>query len=470
MDPTEDWVRRDAASVWHGFTQMAAYPDNSPIVVASAEGHHVVDVEGRRYLDAISSLWVTTLGHRVPELDDALRRQLERVAHTTMLGHGSTVVVELAEALSSQLPVPGARLLFASDGAVAVEQALKIAFQYWVNLGVPGRRRFLTLGGAYHGDTIGSVSLGDGGFGTDLFDPLRFEVLRAPGYDRPDAIEIACGLIDRHAHELAAVVVEPLVQGAAGMQVLPAEAFGPLGTTCRANDVLLVCDEVAVGFGRTGTLFASTQCGLEPDLMALGKGITGGYLPMAATAAAQHVWEAFLGADLGERTFYHGHSYGGNALAAAVALEHLRVIERDRVLDNVTARAAQMARRLAEQVAPLPQVGAIRQAGLMIGIELAPPPRDALGGPGGSALRWGRRVSAACVERGVLIRPLGDVIVVVPHLTTTEAEAEQIVATLVDAIAAAATDQPVSTPGAGAEVAHTPLSETAALAVERAAR
>jgi adenosylmethionine-8-amino-7-oxononanoate aminotransferase len=467
MDPTEDWVRRDAASVWHGFTQMAAYPESSPIVVAAADGHHLVDVEGRRYLDAISSLWVTTLGHRVPELDAAVRCQLDHVAHSTMLGHGNTIVIELAEALAERLPVPDARLLFASDGAVAVEQALKIAFQYWINLGVPGRRRFLTFGGAYHGDTIGSVSLGDGGFGTDLFDPLRFEVLRAPGYDRPDAIEVACAMVERHGHELAAVVVEPLVQGAAGMHMLPAQAFATLGEVCRANDVLLVCDEVAVGFGRTGTLFASTQCGLRPDLMALGKGLTGGYLPMAATAAAHHVWKAFLGADLGERTFYHGHSYGGNALAAAVALEHLRLLERDRVLDDVTARATQLEGLLSDRVAPLPQVRAVRQAGLMVGVELAPPARDARGGPGGAALRWGRRVSAACVERGVLIRPLGDVIVVVPHLTTTEAEVEQIVTALAEAVEEAATDQPVPTPGAGAEVTHTPLSKVAWTADDR---
>ena len=459
MDPADDWVRRDMAAVWHGFTQMAAYPDNSPVIVERAEGHELIDTDGRRYLDAISSLWVTTLGHRVPELDDAVRAQLDRVAHSTLLGNGSTVAVELAEALARLLPVPDARLLFASDGAVAVEQALKIAFQYWANLGVPGRHRYLALGGAYHGDTIGSVSLGDGGFGTDLFDPLRFPVLRAPGYDRPDAIEVACEMVRRHAHELAAVVVEPLVQGAAGMQMLPAEVFPPLGEVCRAHDVLLICDEVAVGFGRTGTLFASERCGLRPDLMALGKGITGGYLPLSATVAAGHVWRAFLGADLGERTFYHGHSYGGNALAAAVAIEHLRLIERDQVLLNVAERAAQFSALLAERIAPLPQVGAVRQQGLMIGVELAPPPLDSTGGPGGAALRWGRRVSAACVARGVLIRPLGDVVIVVPHLTTTAAEVERIVAVLAESICEAATPEAQAAPGAGVEVAHTPLGK-----------
>lgn len=448
----DDWTRRDAGSVWHGFTQMAAYEENSPLIVAGAEGSDLIDADGRRYLDAISSLWVTTLGHRVPELDAAVERQLGRVAHSTMLGNGNTVVVEFAEALNAKLPMDDPRLLFAADGAVAVEQALKIAFQYWRNLGVAGRTRYLTLGGAYHGDTVGSLSVGDGGFGTDLFDPLTFGVLRTPGYDHEDAIALACEAIERHAHELAAVVVEPLVQGAAGMQMRPPEEFATIARACRDHDVLLVCDEVAVGFGRTGSLFASELCGLRPDLMAMGKGITGGYLPMAATAAADHVWQAFLGADLGERTFYHGHSYGGNALAAAVALEHLHLIERDDVLANVTARAAQFEHLLAEKVAPLDGVGAVRQQGLMVGIEMAPPERARDGSEGGYALRWGRRVGAACVARGVLIRPLGDVVIVVPHLTVTAEQVERIAGVLVEAITEAATDETQPAPGAGSEI------------------
>lgn len=423
----DDWVRRDAAVVWHGFTQMAAFADNSPVMAASAEGHEIIDVDGHRYLDAISSLWVTTLGHRVPELDRALREQLDRVAHTTLLGNGNRTVVEFAEALAPRLPMDRPHLLFAADGAAAVEQALKIAFQFWVNQGISGRTTYLAFGGAYHGDTLGSLSVGDGGFGSALFDPLRFDVVRAPGFENPDAIDAAVALVAEHAGRLAAVVVEPVVQGAAGMQVLAPDRFGALGDACRAHDVLLVCDEVAVGFGRTGTLFASEQCGLRPDLMALGKGITGGYLAMSATAANRRVHDAFLGEDLGERTFYHGHSYGGNALAAAVALEHLRLIDRDDVLANVSARSVQFAERLAGQVVPLAGVADVRQHGLMIGVELAPP---------ADGLRWGRRVSAACVARGVLIRPLGDVIVVVPHLTTTSDEVERIV----DVLAAAITE------------------------------
>lgn len=419
------WVKRDAAVVWHGFTQMAAYPENSPIVVERAEGRELIDVEGRRYLDAISSLWVTTLGHRVPELDAALRRQLDLVAHSTMLGNGNTTAIELAEALAAVVPVELPHFLFASDGAAAVEQAVKIAFQYWVNTGVTGRRAYLALGNAYHGDTVGSLSLGDGGFGTDLFDALRFPVLRTPGYDDPDWAQKAIAAIETHASELAAVVFEPLVQGASGMLVAEAEDVGAVGRAAQAHGVLLVADEVATGFGRTGKLFASEWCGLRPDILCLGKGLTGGYLPMSVTVAAGHVYEAFLGEDLGEKTLYHGHSYGGNALAAAVALEHLRLLEDGTVLGNVTARAAQLAELLERHVAGHPAVGEVRRRGLMTGVELAPP------APG---LRWGRKVCAAAVRRGVLLRPLGDVVVLMPPLTITAEEIERIVETLSDSL------------------------------------
>jgi adenosylmethionine-8-amino-7-oxononanoate aminotransferase len=425
-----DWVARDQAVVWHGFTQMATYATNSPIVVERGEGRELIDVDGRRYLDAISSVWMMTLGHHVPELDAALRDQLDRIAHSTMLGHGNVATVRLAEALAPRLPVDDPHLLFASDGAAAIEQALKIAFQFWVNQGVEGRTTYLTFGGAYHGDTIGSLAVGAGGFGTDLFEPLLFGTVRAPGFDDPRCIEVACDLVATHAHELAAVVVEPLVQGAAGMHLRPASEFAALADACRAHDVLLICDEVAVGFGRTGTLFASERCGLRPDIVTVGKGITGGYLPMSATAANPRVYEAFLGEDLGPKTLYHGHSYAGNALAAAVALRHLELLDEWDVLANVEARAAELAVALDERVGPLPQVKEIRQQGLMVGIELAPP---------ADGLRWGRRVSAACVASGVLIRPLGDVVVIVPMLTTTTDEVDRITDVVAAAIRSGAT-------------------------------
>jgi adenosylmethionine-8-amino-7-oxononanoate aminotransferase len=409
--------------VWHGFTQMATYADNCPVIVDRAERHYLIDVEGRRYLDAISSLWVNTLGHRVAELDQAIIDQLGRVAHSTMLGNGNTVVIELAEALAPLVPVTDPHFLFAADGAAAVEQAVKIAFQYWVNLGTP-RSTYLAFGQAYHGDTVGSLSVGAGGFGTDLFDPLRFPVLRAPGFTADPELAAACALIEAHKRELAAVIVEPLVQGAGGVQTAPARSFHRLGKACRDNDVLLIADEVATGFGRTGSLFASEQCDLWPDLLCLGKGITGGYLPMSATVATGQVFDAFLGAP--ERTFFHGHSYGGNALAAAVALRHLQLLDEWKVLDNVAARATQLADLLERRIVGDPAVIAIRQRGLMCGVELATPHADS---------RWGSRVAQACTRRGVLIRPLGDVVVLMPPLTVTDDEIRLIVDVLQEAIA-----------------------------------
>jgi adenosylmethionine-8-amino-7-oxononanoate aminotransferase len=425
MGQNDDWVARDDAVVWHGFTQMSTYAESMPVVVDHAEGNELVDVDGRRYLDAISSLWVTTLGHRVPELDDALREQIDRGAHTTMLGNGNRIVIELAEALAGVVPVERAHFLFASDGACAVEQALKIAFQYWANIGVSGRTMFLSFEGAYHGDTIGALSVGAGGFGTDLFDPLRFPVLRAPAFSDPECFTVAARMVARHASELAAVIVEPLVQGAAGMQIGDPAGLATLGAACHDQDVLLICDEVATGFGRTGTLFASEQCGLRPDLLCLGKGLTGGYLPMSATVASNRVFEGFLGPDLSEKTLYHGHSYGGNALGAAVALRHLELIGAHDVLRNVRERSEELRGLLHDRISPLDGVREVRLCGLMGGVELAPPREG---------LRWGRRVCAAAVERGVLLRPLGDVVVLMPPLTITSDELHTIVGTLAESI------------------------------------
>jgi len=420
------WAERDAAVVWHGFTDMSAYLDHCPVVVEWAEGHELVDTDGRRYLDAISSLWVTTMGHRVPELDAALREQLDRVAHSTALGNGNRVVVELAEALADVVPVDRPHFLFAADGASAVEQALKLALQFWALTGRPDKSRFLAFGGAYHGDTVGALSLGDDpsgegtGVGAAVFDSLRFPVLRAPGFDDPRCFVEACRMVQGHGEELAAVVVEPLVQGAAGMRMAPPEDFVRLAAACRAADVLLIFDEVATGFGRTGTLFATEQCqGVQPELLCLGKGITGGYLPMSATVASGRIFDAF--SSFG-RAFLHGHSYGGNALAAAVALRHLRLLAERDVLTNVGTRSRQLSRLLADRISPLPGVSAVRLHGLMCGIDVT----------AGS----GRRVCDAAVAAGVLLRPIGDTVIVLPPLTITADEIARIVDVVADAISA----------------------------------
>jgi len=430
VDP---WVARDVAVVWHGFTQMAAYPGNAPVTVERAEGRELIDVHGDRYFDAISSLWVTTLGHRVPELDAAVIDQLGRVAHATLLGNGSRVVVEFAEALAAVVPVEDPHTVFASDGAVAVEQALKIAFQYWVNRGEPGHTRFLALGDAYHGDTVGALSVGDGGFGTTVFDPLRFPVVRTPGYASADWAAKAVAAVEAHADTLAAMIVEPLVQGASGILVADPEDLAEVGRACREHGVLLICDEVATGFGRTGRLFASEWAGpdFRPDIVCLGKGITGGYLPLSATVVAGPVYQGFLGEDLGTATFYHGHSYGGNALGCAVALRHLQLLDELDVLAHVRTVADHLGARLDESVAGLDGVAEVRRRGLMVGVELDPP---------AGAVRWGRRVCAGAVRRGVLLRPLGDVVVVMPPLTSTAAELDRVVDVLAECIAEVAAE------------------------------
>jgi len=421
-----DWIERDATRVWHGFTQMAAFSLQEPVIVDRAEGHELIDSQGGRYLDAISSLWVNTLGHRVPDLDAALTEQLGKVAHSTMLGNGNQAVVELCEALARVVPINDPHFLFASDGASAVEQALKCALQYWRNIGLDQKSGFLALKDAYHGDTVGALSLGDG-FHSEHFDRLRFPVLRAPGYATAGWAEQACAMIESNAERLAAVVIEPLVQAAGGMKVARPDDVRLLAECCRENGVLLICDEVATGFGRTGSLFASRRCGIQPDLLVLGKGITGGYLPMSATVASGRVFFAFMGDDLSERTFYHGHSYGGNALAAAVASRHLELLVEWNVLANVEARSQELRRLLDERVAPLRTVSDIRLCGLLGGVELAP---------------WisARDVCSEAVRRGVLLRSLGQVIPLVPPLTVTSEELERIVAALEQAIASVGGD------------------------------
>ena len=351
-----------------------------------------------------------------------MRDQLDRVAHSTMLGHGNRVVIELAEALAALVPVDDPHVLFAGDGASALEQALKIAFQYWVNVGEPARNRFLAFGGAYHGDTVGALSLGDGGLGAGVFDPLRFPVLGHPASTRIPTSRWPSTWSPSTPVSWRRWSWSRWCRGRRAC-AWPRRRRSPgLGRACADAGVLLVFDEVATGFGRTGTLFAAEQCGVRPDLLCLGKGLTAGYLAMAATVASGRVFDAF-----GERGKHlaHGHSYGGNALAAAVALRHLRLIEERDVLANVGARSAQLRVLLDRRVAPLAGVGEVRVTGLMAGVDVTP----AIS-PGNR----GREVCAAATAAGVLLRPLGDTVVLMPPLTITATEIERIVDVLAMAI------------------------------------
>jgi len=418
----------DRRHVWHPFTQMQEWEADEPLIVERAEGPWLVDTAGRRYLDGVASLWTNVHGHRHPEIDAAIRAQLERVAHSTLLGLANVPAIELAARLTALAPA-GLRHVFYSDsGSTAVEVALKMAFQHWRQRGRPEKRRFVALTEAYHGDTLGSVSVGGIDLFHQIFHPLLFHVDRVP----PDADALAALLAARGA-EVAALVVEPLVQGAAGMLLQPPGFLARAAALCREHEVLLIADEVATGFGRTGTMFACEQEGVRPDLLCLAKGLTGGYLPLAATLATDAVYDAFRGTHAEQRTFFHGHTYTGNPLACAAALASLDVFARERVLERLPPLIDRLAAGLAARVAPLAHVAAIRQRGLMVGIELQEDPATATPYPFAAAV--GARVCRAVRRHGVILRPLGNVVVLMPPLCVGAAEIDLLVTATAAAIA-----------------------------------
>jgi len=446
-DPTSRLRRLDRAHLWHPFTQMADWTRAEPILIAAGEGPYLIDTEGRRYLDGCSSLWCNLHGHRRREIDEAVRRQLGRIAHSTLLGLASPPSVELASRLAARAPADLAHVFYSDAGAAAVEVALKMAYQYWQQCDPPRpeRTRFIHLGEAYHGDTLGAVSVG----GIDLFHatyrPLLFETLTAPApycYRCPLGREPAtCGLacaaamedlLDEHADHVAAVILETLVQGAAGMIVHPEGYLRRVADACRRRDVLLIADEVATGFGRTGRFFACEHEDVTPDLLCLGKGISGGYLPLAATLATRRIYEAFLGDYTEYRTFFHGHTYTGNALACAAGVASLQIFEADGVLERIGA----IAERLAEGLAPIarmPHVGEVRQRGVMVGIELVAD--RARREPYPPAERRAARACEAAVRRGVWIRPLGNVVILMPPYCISDADLDRLTATVAEAVA-----------------------------------
>jgi len=429
MDATRQELEQwDHDHVWHPFTPMQAYAAEAPLIIERAHGSMLVDVDGREYIDGVSSLWCNVHGHRVPELDDALQAQLEQVAHSTLLGLANVPSIKLARRLVELAPPGLTRVFFSDDGATAVEVAIKMAFQYWRQCPSPQpqKTRYLALQGAYHGDTLGDVSVGDLARFHHLFSPLLFPTVRAPNpycYRCPlglvratcriDCVEVLAGLVREHHDVLAAVVIEPLVQGAAGMIVAPDGYLRHVREVTREHNVLLIADEVAVGMGRTGSLFACTQEGVVPDFLCLAKGLTGGYLPLAATLTTEEVFRAFLGQPEQGRTFYHGHTYTGNSLGAAVALANLELLGSSGVLAGLPVKSERLRAHL-NRMAVLPIVGDVRQRGLMAGIELVAD--RASKQPFSAGERKGALVCRMARERGVLLRPLGDIIVVMPPL------------------------------------------------------
>ena len=430
----------DIAHVWHPFTPLADWAESEPTIIDRAEGNYLIDVEGNRYLDGVASLWCNVHGHRHPALDAAIRDQLDKVAHSTLLGLSHTNAIELAHCLAEIAPEGLTRVFFSDDGATAVEAALKMAFQYWRQKPdpEPARTRFIALGDAYHGDTLGDVSIGGVNRFHAMFSPLLFEALRAPSpycYRCPlslarDDCGIAClgameRLLEEHSGEVAAVVVEPMAQGAGGMIVHPDGYLKGVRDLTRKYGTLLIADEVAVGFGRTGTMFACEQEGVSPDILCLAKGLTGGYLPLAATLTTDAIYSAFFGRAADGKTFYHGHTYGGNPLGAAVALASLQVFEDEQTLVNLRPKIAKIAAWLAE-IADHPAVGDVRQRGMLAGVELVADKATKVPFPSDRLL--GADVCRRARRHGLFIRPLGDVLVLMPPLSITREQLQTMLA------------------------------------------
>ncbi|MGK9451043.1 adenosylmethionine--8-amino-7-oxononanoate transaminase [Acidithiobacillus caldus] len=440
LEALRAWDRR---YFWHPFTQMACWGDDDPWIIVEGRGNYVYDAQGRRALDAIASLWCNVHGHRHPRLDAALVEQLGRIAHSTVLGASHPGGIRLARALVERTPPSLQHVFFSEDGAEAVEIAIKMAAQYWINRGRPEKSLFLTLDNAYHGDTVGASSLGGFPLFHAVYGRLHFPTRRLPS---PYALTQAEGdagrgldawlraldaLLEVDGERSAALILEGGVQGAAGILPYPPGLLAAAAQRCRAHEVLLIVDEVATGFGRSGTLFACEQEGVEPDLLALGKGISGGYLPLAATLASEEIYQAFLAPFAEAKQFYYGHTYTANPLACAVALASLELFAEPQLLAGVRERIATLSAGLA-RFAELPYAAPARQFGLMAAVPLRDP-------HSGQAFPYGDRREYAVCRRardlGVYLRPLGDSIVIVPPLSVTAEEIHTILRVLDNAMA-----------------------------------
>jgi adenosylmethionine-8-amino-7-oxononanoate aminotransferase len=434
---TADAARLDHDHLWHPFTQQQGWTEEEPLVIERGEGCWLIDSDGNRYLDGHSSLWCNVHGHRHPAIDSAIREQIDRVSHSTMLGLSHPGAAELAARLVAIAPPGLSRVFYSDSGATAAEIALKMAFQYQQQRGGEHRRRtsFVHLREAYHGDTIGSVSVG----GIDLFhatyEPLLFDTHAAEPGDADDMARVLAA----HGEDVAAVILEPLVQGAGGILVHPPGYLRAVRELCDRHGVLLICDEVATGFGRTGKMFACEHEDVAPDLLCVAKGITGGYLPLAATLSTEAIYDGFLGAAEEFRTFFHGHTYTGNPLACAAALANLDVFESERTLERLQPKIELLGELLGE-VAAMDEVTEIRRRGFMVGIDL---------GDHDPALRVGHRVTNEARERGAIVRPLGNTVVLTPPLAISEDELRQLVAITADSIAAAVASVPAGARSTG---------------------
>jgi adenosylmethionine-8-amino-7-oxononanoate aminotransferase len=427
----------DKTHVWHPFTQQQQWVASEPLFIERGEGSYLVDTEGRRYLDGVSSLWTNVHGHAHPALDEAIRSQLDKVAHSTFLGLSHPLAAELAARLVDLAPSRLQRVFYSDNGSTATEVAVKMAFQAHQQRGETQRRVFATLGDAYHGDTLGAVSVGSISLFHQVFGPLLFETVTLPapvtpgGHEERDCLAQAQALLEAQGDRLAGFIFEPLVQGAAGMKMHSPAYLRPLLCQARDQGAWLIADEVATGFGRTGTLFAMEQVGVEPDLLCLAKGLSGGYLPLAATLASEEVYASFLAAPAAYKQFFHGHTFTANPLGCAVALASLDLFETERTLTRVAELQAQLDHHLG-RLRRQAGVRATRQRGVMIGIDLC----AADGTDLDPAALTGHEVCMAARPRGAILRPLGDTLVLMPILSMSEDEVTDLMRIVSESIAA----------------------------------
>ncbi len=442
-EQVETW---DNSYLWHPFTQMQEHVKNKPLIITEGNGILLKDIDGNEYIDGVSSMWCNLLGHRNTRIDNAIKEQLDKVAHTTLLGPTSVPATTLAKELVEIAPEGISKVFFSDNGSTAMEIAIKIAFQYWQQKGneFKSKTKFIAFENAYHGDTIGAISIGGVELFHNLFKPLLFESSFVPTphcYRCPEGKdESKCSmeclnrleeLLESNSSETAAVVMEPLVQGAGGMITHPHGFLAGARELCDKYNVLLILDEVLTGFGRTGQMFGCLHENVRPDIMAVAKGINGGYIPLAATLSTNEIYNGFLGQNEEKKTFYHGHTYTGNPLACVAALATLKIIKDDEILKSLEPKIELLTKRL-KDLETLKHVGNIRQCGLIAGIELVKERETKTSYDFSEKI--GIKVCNEARKRGLLIRPLGDVIVIMPPLIISESDINRMLDIIKDMI------------------------------------
>jgi adenosylmethionine-8-amino-7-oxononanoate transaminase len=441
-DLTKKLVGADKRYLWHPFTQMAGWAETEPVIIEAGDGFYLIDTENRRYIDGVSSLWCNVHGHRVKKLDDAIAEQIGKISHSTLLGLGQNKSIELAEILVEISPDGLEKVFYSDSGATSVEIALKMAYQYYQNIGQKRRTKFIALENSYHGDTIGAVSVGGMELFHSIFRPLLFETFFTPsphpyrfdgdsGQCLDYCLEKLESSLKSHAGEIAAVIVEPLVQGAGGIIVHPKGFLKGVSELAKKYDVLLIADEVATGFGRTGKMFACETEDVSPDIMCIAKGLTGGYLPLAATLATEEIFNAFLGQADEYKTFCHGHTYTGNALCCAAAVASLELFSKNKIIESLPTKIELM-KKYFEKIAKLPFVGDCRQYGLMGGIEIVKNKDTKESFDYEQAV--GAKLCAAMRSKGAMMRPLGDVIVLMPAVAMDMETSEKLLGIVAETI------------------------------------